>query len=118
MVSSKALMSELERNFRKLQNQLLDVNTYAHPLSDVVFDLMTIETGIAGIVTRLLDGQAIPSAHVLILQKPVPIEEHIWKPDDGVSMDLEDRPEIVQYARILEQTREAALKVVNTFSHQ
>jgi hypothetical protein len=105
MVRSDQL-SRLRQLFDDVKRKRLNIHSYSGKLFDVIFDILTAESAVAGIATRLIEGQAVPTKHTANLQKPFMIGDD-WLLDGGERIDLAGSPDIHIYAVTLERLREA-----------
>lgn len=108
MVSSENL-DDLERAFRaykKLESP--DMFSVGSDMADALFDIYTVDSYIAGLVAKVLDGESLTHEEVEGIPK------HLFD-DDGFSLvsinnprqpiDLKGFPEVLHYVRALDQLR-------------
>lgn len=113
MVSSKAL-ENLRKYFTDLANQkVADINEYTGTLRDVLFDLITADTYVAGIATKILDGDPVESYEVSFVSVPFLKNEHFWQLRDGREVDIEQNPDILAHAKIIEKVRKVCYDILN-----
>ncbi len=106
---SPEMSAMLRESYSKLQTYSLDVNAYDDWQQDVVFDMTTIDTYLAGLASRLLSGQAITREEKTMLLYPFLVDE-VWNGHWVRQTDLSGIPEILRYAQVIEQTRASCLK--------
>ena len=104
MVSPK-LAAEIKRGFEALQNQKLEIHDYGPPLLDVVFEIYTADTFVAGIASKLIDGDPVPQEERVVVASPLMIDGRWWRRDNGEQFDLEPHPEVRDAALEIEDLR-------------
>src|SRR5262245_56389938 len=104
MVSSK-LTAELKRAFDRLQNASLDIHQYPSPLFDIVFEIISADTFVAGIASRLIDGDTVGPDERAIVEEPLLVERRWWKLENGQLFDLQPYPELSEAALAVESLR-------------
>jgi hypothetical protein len=93
MVSPK-LINLIRDLYDALAELSLDVHEYSGPLFDVVFDVVTADSFVAGIARKLLDGNTITPEERAFIARPRLMNGGWWRCDDGQLFDI--RP----YARV------------------
>ena len=111
MVSSK-IIDELKECFRTMEQQSLDLQSYTGTLHDVVVDITTADTFIAGITSKLIDGERLDKKERAILSKPLLLEGRWWQLDNGTAFDVERHPDIYEVANTLETVRDKCNKAL------
>lgn len=89
----------------------IDPNDYDGPLGDVVFDIITADTYVAGIATKLLDGEHVEPAEAAFVSRPM-LSGSCWV-HQGQQFDLSREPAVYQAARAVEQTRDICNKILS-----
>jgi hypothetical protein len=110
MVSSK-VRSKLVEAFETLKNSTLDIHNYSGNDFDVVFDIISTDTFIAGIVDRIIDGQNIDQQENVILKKKY-LENTCWITTEGNLLPLEHLPEVLEYAQVLQKVQQLCAKII------
>lgn len=104
MVSSK-IMIQIRDRFEVLAAHSLDVHEYSGRLFDVVFEIVTADTFVAGLASKLLDGGAVSSEERRFIDSPLLIEGHWWRCEDGQLFDIQPYPEVKVAAVAVEELR-------------
>jgi len=101
-------METLRRLFDELRGFSLELKRYrGQPeLRDVAFDLTTADTFLAGVAATLLERAPVNEGHRRVAAD-VQLHGTSWRALDGVVTDLASHPELLAYARRLEQLRQA-----------
>ena|SRR5215470_4958760 len=105
MVSSKDV-DEIRQCFDELKHHSVDPHNYSGLLFDVVFEIITADTYIAGVASKILDGEFIEVEERLLLGKSLLIDEHWWQRRTGEVFDMQDHADISEYAMKVERLRE------------
>ena len=63
-------MTEMRNLFEVLAEQSLDIHEYAGRLFDVVFEILTADSFVAGIAGKLLDGDAVSTEERVLSIRP------------------------------------------------
>ena len=103
MASAKVLR-EL-RTLYASEGRAIDLHKYSEPLSSVVFEVITTDSFIAGIASKILDGESVDPEERAIASLPFFVKERWWKGDDGQMFDLEEYPEVREVAINIEKLR-------------
>jgi hypothetical protein len=107
MVSPK---DALKLNYKKLRDTSVSIIDYQDSaVHDVVFEMVTADTYIAGVADRLLHGPKIREEHRRIISQDQ-LHGNAWILQDGTRFDLTPYPELLEYARIIENVRQACLR--------
>lgn len=106
------LLKSLRHSFSAMKSGRIDIHSYTGQVYDAVFDIITVETGIAGIADRLLDSESIEQ-HVLQSIADDRLVANQWRSLDGRLCSLESVPEVLEYARRVEETRKLCLKIIS-----
>jgi hypothetical protein len=111
MVSSKAL-EELRMCYGAVQQQSINISEYSGTLFDILFDIITAETYIAGIASKILDGEDVEPVERKLASKPFLIDGHLWQLDNGQIYDVQNPVEVCQYAVHIERLREKCHEIL------
>lgn len=82
------------------------------PLFQVVFEVITADTFIAGIASKILDGDPIEPRERVVVSSPVLIEERWWQCDNGQMFDVQEHTEIRKIAMNIERLRKKCNEVL------
>jgi hypothetical protein len=104
MVSSE-LMAEIEHWYEVVRYQSIDPHKYSGESFDVVCEIITADTFVAGIASKLLDGSTIDPIERQIIGDPLITDQHWWKRGSGQKFDFHAFPEICQVVQSLEKLR-------------
>lgn len=116
MVSSE-LMRELQERFDALARSVIEPGNYTGSLFDVAFEITTADTFVAGVASKIIDGDRMTKEDESIVQRPLLLEGRRWQCEDGSVFDLNKSPEIKRVALAVEQLRATcatALKLKRT----
>lgn len=119
MVSSENLV-DLERAFNTYKKlEAPDMFSVSSDMADALFDIYTVDSYVAGLVTKVLDGESLTHEEIEGIPK------HLFD-NDGFSLvsinnsrqpiNLKDFPEVLHYVRALDQLR-IILVGINRASH-
>lgn len=100
----------LEMCFEKLRRAKLSPLDYQGALGDVVFDILSAESFVAGVAHRLLGGQQMLYEHGSVITDEL-LRDNAWISQCRVPFDLTPYPEVLEYARMIDETRKACLRV-------
>lgn len=92
----------------RLRNSKISVLNYQGELKDVVFDMVTAESFIAGIADHVLGGQPIAAEHRSGIAQEI-FNGTAWLSQDGGRFDLTAFPELLEYAQEIDDARKACL---------
>lgn len=104
MVSSKVI-DQLEHWYEVVRHQSIDPHKYSGESFEVVCEIITADTFIAGIASKLLDGSAINPIERQIVDASLVIDQHWWKRASGRNFNLHSLAEIHQVVQSLEKLR-------------
>ena len=98
----------LASSFDNLRRVKISPQNYQGALSDVVFDMVTADSFVAGVADHVISGQQIPHEH------RDTIAQELLRGNACVSQagdfDLTPYPELLEYARTIDETRQACLR--------
>lgn len=109
---SPEMMRQLATAFDELKNRSFNVNDYKGAAFDVAFDIVTLETGIAGIADRVLSGQPVPKDLLQILRRSFIADGRSFVNHNGHSFDLSDTPDLLKYIKLIDRVRKLCLQIV------
>lgn len=109
MVSSE-MTSELVKLFDILKSKTLDIHSYSGDDFDVVFDLISTDSFLAGIADRVIEGKSVTYDEIIIL-KQKNMDGTDWITTEGSYISLEHLPEVLTYAQLLDSMRKLILRV-------
>lgn len=104
MVSSE-LRAAVKLAFAALEDQKLDIHQYSPPLFDVVFEIFSADSFIAGVAGKILDREPIALEERAILERPLLHDRRWWRRDNGELFDLEPYREVSDAANAIEDLR-------------
>lgn len=104
MVSTE-MMAAVKLAFDALEDQQLDIHRYSPPLSDVIFEIFSADSFIAGIAGKILDRDSISPEERTILDRPLLTDRRWWLRDNGELFDLQPHQEISNAANAVEDLR-------------
>lgn len=93
MVSAK-MTAEIERCYEALANKRIDIHKYSGSLFDVVFEIITADTFVAGVASKLLDRAPVTGEERAVISAQMLLEDRFWRLDNGQLFDLELHAEI------------------------
>lgn len=111
MVSAKEI-AELKEQYEALTKRSIDLDDYPGPLFQLVFEIITADTFVAGISSKILDGDPIEPEERVVLANPLLERERWWKSEDGQLIDLQEYRELREYALGLERLRQKSNQVL------
>jgi hypothetical protein len=98
-------VGEIRQCFEELKHHSVDPHNYSDLLFDVVFEIITPDTYIAGIASRIVDGEVIEVGERFFLGKSLFKDKYWWRPT-GEVFDLRSHADISEYAIKVERLRE------------
>jgi hypothetical protein len=111
MVPAKVLR-EL-RGLYASEGRAIDLHKYSEPLFSVVFEMMTTDSFIAGIASKILDGELVGPEERAIASSPFLLEARWWKGENGQMFDVNEYPEVRAVALNIERLREKCNEILN-----
>ncbi len=105
-------VAEIRQCFERLEHHSVDPHNYSGLLFDVVFEIITVDTYIAGIASKILDGEFIETEERLFLGKSLLIDEHWWQRPTGEVFDMQDHADISEFAVKVERLREKCYRAL------
>jgi hypothetical protein len=79
-----------------------------------VFEIITADTFIAGIASKILDGDPIEPEERVVINNPVLIEDRWWRCDNGQMFDVYEHTEVRQVAMNVERLRRKCNEVLTS----
>jgi hypothetical protein len=102
-------MSHLERLFFALKTKThTRMSDYDGAMADVVFEILTADSLLAGIADTILTGH-IPNRAIVPYLAHGTLSGSVWCMPDGELVDLANQPELLAHARLLDQMRLACI---------
>jgi hypothetical protein len=111
MVSPKDV-AEIKQCFEELRHHSVDPYNYSGLLFDVVFEIITADTYIAGIANKILDKEFIEVEERFFLGKPLLVDKRWWQRPMGEAFDMQDHADISEYAIKVERLREKCYRAL------
>lgn len=90
--------SKLKLLFDRLGRTKVKISTYPREMEDVVFDVIEMDTFIAGLASCVLENERIESDHLQLLRLHTIEDGSFWTLTDGSRVDLRPYPELLAYA--------------------
>jgi hypothetical protein len=109
-------MIEIRNLFEVLAEQSLDIHEYSDRLFDVVFEILTADSFVAGIASKLLDGDAVTPEERVFVDSPMLIENRWWRCDDGQLFDIQPYPRVKMAADAVEKLRHKCHEALSSSS--
>ena len=111
-MGSTAMIEELRASLDVMQRTSVRAADFEGALFDVVFDILTADTYVAGVATKILDGESIPhNERVVVVRSPL-IVKNSWL-YEGRPFDLSAHPTILAVARAVEHTRDLCCRIID-----
>lgn len=101
MVSPK-MIRDLKRCYEAVLAESLDPHKYSGSLFDVVFQIISAETLVAGVASKILDRETVTPKEIGAISRPLLLENNQLLCDDGQTFDIEPFPEIRRVATSIE----------------
>jgi hypothetical protein len=114
MVPAK-VVEELKQLYES-EERAIDLHQYSGPLFDVVFEIITADTFVAGVASKIVDREAVTPEESAVVTSPLLLESRMWRCDDGEIFDIQPYPEIHRVATSIESLRakcQEALSLAN-----
>jgi hypothetical protein len=105
LVSSSAI-ERVRRAFFEVDEHQVELRDYQGATKAALFELVTGQSFLAGIATRILNREGVPEDDRAALVDPFLLPENRWRRPFGPCVDL-TQPELVALARALERLRDA-----------
>jgi hypothetical protein len=105
MVSSKVI-AEVKHRYENLKERSIDPHGYSGVLFDIAFEIITADTYIAGIASKILDRESIEPEERALLSKPLLKDGHWWQRPTGEEFDIQECVEMIRVASSIEELRE------------
>lgn len=107
-------MAELMKWYAAVKQQTIDPHDYSGTLFNLVFDVVTAETFLAGIASKVIDGDYVEPQERAIVGRPVLTEGRWWHSDSGQAFDVQKHDEIRQVASRIEALRVSCDNALNS----
>jgi len=105
-------MAELKRCYAAQKRQLIDPSQFSGCLFELVVDMITADTFIAGIASKLIDGDSVETPERSIVGRPLFTDGRSWHLRNGEVFEVEGTGEIWRLANVIEETRVACDKAL------
>ena len=99
------MTAEISRCYQALAAKRIDIHKYSGPLFDVVFEIITADTLVAGVASKIVDGDAVTTEERIAVAVSFLQEDRWWRRDDGQFFDLQPHAEIRKVAISVESLR-------------
>ncbi len=99
------MTAEIKRCYEALTDKRIDIHKYSGPLFDVVFEIITADTFVAGVASKLLDRDPVTREERNIISAQMLLEGRLWRLDNGQLFDLQAHAEIKEIAMTIETLR-------------
>lgn len=109
-------MTELKNLFEVLAEHSIDIHEYTGRMFDIVFEIVTADTFVAGIASKLLNGDSVSPEERVFVASPMLIEGRWWRCDDGQSVDIRPYPKAKVVADAVEKLRHKCNEALSSFS--
>ncbi len=111
-MGSTVRIEELRASWEGMRRSSVNPADYEGTLFDVVFDILTADTFVAGIATKILDGESIPhNERVIVVRSPL-VVKNSWL-YEGRPFDLSAHPTSLAVARAVENTRALCCRIID-----
>lgn len=107
--------ARLRDSCHRLQACSVALNDYSGSLLDIALDLVTVDTFVAGLASKILDSQTLTPQERQILLRPF-LTGSVWNGHEIRLADLTEVPELLAYAQAIEQTRVSCLDAVGALN--
>jgi hypothetical protein len=111
MVSAKVL-KDLSYLFNS-SDRAIDMTRYDDELSDVVFDINTADSFVAGVASKILDREDLLPEEQAFIRKALFLRDGIWEDSDGKTYDLRAHGEIYSVALAVERLRKKCCEALD-----
>jgi hypothetical protein len=112
MVSSEVIRKQLAAAYEILEHRGIDLHDYEGPMFDIAFDIVTLDTGIAGIAATVLSGQRVPEEHVEVLRRRLITKDGRLVLTSGELVDLSASPDLLEHVRLIDRVRNLCLRLI------
>lgn len=102
---SPTIIQEIQRRYEAIKHQSLDLHKYSGELFDVACEIITADSFIAGVASKILDGSTIEPIERALAQAPLLIERRLWRRDNGQLVDVSQFDDIYDLANGIETLR-------------
>ena len=109
---STEMIDELRASLDVMRRTSVRAADFEGALFDVVFDILTADTFVAGIATKILDGESIPQNERVVVDRSPLVVKNSWI-YEGRPFDLSAHPTILAVARAVENTRALCCQIID-----
>jgi hypothetical protein len=102
------LISEVKEGYCHLSNTSIDPDRYENGVADVVCDILTVDSFVAGIAASIIEAAHVDHSDAVHLAREF-LNENVWTTLAGSSFDLSEFPEILQHARLVVRLQNSCL---------
>jgi len=95
--------------------RMISVNPrkYSGELADVVFELISADSLIAGVAEALLSGNSLKMEHKTVLSKRLLLGSQ-WALSDGSLIDLSEQAELLEYGSLIQRISDECSRLVRS----
>ena len=109
MVSTE-IAEKIAKHYELVKSQAIDIHQYSGDLAEVVFDLITAETFVAGVASKLIEHDSITHEEKTILCKGSVISDG-WYSSGSRAVEKITKDQIIfEYAKQVEELRLLCVK--------
>ena len=102
---SPEIMTEIKTLFEALAEHSVDIHEYSGRMFNVVFEIFTADSFVAGIASKILNRDSVSREERVFVDSPMLIEDRWWRCDDGQLFDLRPYPKVKVLADAVEKLR-------------
>ena len=110
MVPSE-IVPKLRQAYGALRDYVVDINDYEGTDEDVVFEIVTLDTFVAGIADKLLRNRSISEDERRILERRQ-LRGSYWVLKTGESVSLLHLPEVLEYVQVIVEVQNLCLELI------
>ena len=108
-------MKKLKVLFDEILGNTLDFNNFPETFHDVIFDITSTESALAGIADQLL-SKSTPTVDQLVVLNVTLMRGNLWLLVDGSSFDLTSNEVLYNYGLLLNSLQNECKAVMNSRS--
>jgi hypothetical protein len=105
------MTAELKAMLNAMKTASINPADYAGAMFDVVFDIITADTYVAGVATKLVDGERVDPAEAAYVSRPL-LKGSAWL-YEGQEFDLSQHPAAFKAAEAVERTRAICARILS-----